>query len=108
TPFLEDYEQLLIRFGTDYLNVRHDRIDHAQLKKFFEPWGYREAALPIAQHLDFDGIRSRLMSSSYVPQHGDERCEPMLVMLRELFDRHQRDERVSLLYQTQLYWGRLT
>jgi hypothetical protein len=31
----------------------------------------------------------------------------MIAKLREMFDRHQRDGRVALDYDTRVYWGRL-
>jgi hypothetical protein len=61
---------------------------------------------PNAQLLDFDGLRGRLMSSSYAPKSGDERHEPMLAALRELFETTQKDGRVNFAYETRVYAGR--
>lgn len=35
SPFLREYEALLLRFGTDYATVRHENIDATQLSYFF-------------------------------------------------------------------------
>src|SRR4030095_6505932 len=36
TPFLREYEQLLLRFGTDYQQVRHENVKGA-IEEFFSP-----------------------------------------------------------------------
>jgi SAM-dependent methyltransferase len=104
TPFFEAYEQMLIDFGTDYLKVRHSNVTDAQLNDFFGPGGYRSAGFANHQHLDWEGLRARVLSSSYVPQN-DER---MLRRLREIFDRHNHHGIVTIEYQTELFYGHLT
>jgi SAM-dependent methyltransferase len=107
TPFFEAYENLLITFGTDYLKVRHNNIADSEIAGFFAPRGYRSAAFPNHQHLDFAGLRSRLLSSSYVPQEGDEKFGPMVANLREVFDRYNVDGRVTIEYRTQIFYGQM-
>src|SRR5438067_8695449 len=41
TPFLREYEQLLLSCGTDYLKVRHNNINDTALSAFFGPGGYQ-------------------------------------------------------------------
>jgi SAM-dependent methyltransferase len=107
TPFLEAYEQLLITFGTDYLKIRHNNIGDAELSAFFGAGRWETATFPNDQHLDWDGLRNRLLSSSYIPQPGDARHEPMLRRLREIFERHHdAQDRVTIEYQTELFYGR--
>jgi SAM-dependent methyltransferase len=107
TPFLEAYEELLIAFGTDYLNIRHDNIGDAEFRTYFGDGGWTFAAFPNHQHLDWPGLRSRVLSSSYTPPPGDPRHEPMLERLREIFDRHHDTTgRVTIEYQTELFYGR--
>jgi len=48
-----------------------------------------------------------LLSSSYTPQPEDANYESMLRELRSIFDRHQRNGRVSFDYTTRVYYGRL-
>lgn len=106
TPFLRDYEALLQRFGTDYGQVNHRNVDSKRIAAFFG----REVAplrIPHSQELDHEGLRGRLLSSSYTPAAGDPRHEPMLEALDGLFARHQRDGRVRIDYDTELYLGEL-
>jgi SAM-dependent methyltransferase len=104
TEFLEAYESLLLTFGTDYLKIRHNNIGDAEITSFFNAGGLQSAGFPNEQHLDFEALRNRLLSSSYVPRN-DQR---MLEHLREIFERHNQNGRVTIVYQTRLYYGRLT
>jgi SAM-dependent methyltransferase len=104
TPFLESYEQLLISLKTDYLRVRHNNIDDADLAAFFGADDWSAASFPNQQSLDFAGLRDRVISSSYTPPPGDPRHQPMLVRLRELFDQHQHLGRVTIEYETEIYF----
>lgn len=105
TPFLRDYESLLLQYGTDYKDVRHER-SYENIGDFFggKPDG---TVLPNQQVVDFDGLRGRLLSSSYVPAAGSPQREPMLRDLKDLFATHQRGGRVSIDYEVRMYFGRL-
>jgi len=107
TPFLRAYEALLHRFGTDYAEVDHTRFDEAAMAPFFGG-GFETRVFPNAQEVDFDGLRGRLLSSSYVPAAGQPGHEPMLEELRRIFDEHQHEGRVRLDYDTRLHLGPLS
>lgn len=104
-PFLEDYEALLLRFGTDYAKVDHRQIGPDQLAELYGPAAFATYAFPNDQALDWDGLVSRLRSSSYTPEPGDARFAPMMAALEGLFERHQSEGRVPMRYETQLYVG---
>jgi SAM-dependent methyltransferase len=108
TPFHQAYEKLLIDFGTDYLKIRHKNIAETDIARFFGSSGYRRAVFPNHQHLDFPRLRSRLLSSSYVPQENDPRHAPMLAELERIFAAQNRDGRVTIEYQTELSYGQPT
>src|SRR5579862_9498368 len=40
TPFLREYERLLLRYGTDYTNVRHERTTQ-EMGTFFSPSAFQ-------------------------------------------------------------------
>jgi SAM-dependent methyltransferase len=106
TPFLSDYENLLQSFGTDYGAVKDRYPDADQMKTCFSEQ-FRRFALPNEQSFDFAGLKGRLLSSSYVPAQDDPRAGTMLDELAEIFNAHQQDGRVTILYDTLLYFGRL-
>jgi SAM-dependent methyltransferase len=106
TAFQREYAALLREYCDDYAKVAERYPQYARMKEFFGRGG-GEKLLPNAQVFDFDGLRGRLLSSSYAPCAGHLKHEPMLVRLREIFDRHALDGRVRFEYQTHVYYGRL-
>ena len=108
TPFLNAYETLLQDFATDYQQVDHKRIDAAVLKQFFGGDHFQTRTFPNSQSFDFEGLRGRLLSSSYAPAAGHPRHAPMLLELVRLFHDHADGGQVQFDYNTELFFGRLT
>lgn len=106
SPFLSEYERLLLRFGTDYGRVRHDTRREHLLAGFFTH-GFSRRVLPNRQTLDRDGLRGRLLSSSYTPGESDPARGAMLSELDAIFHRHEARGRVHLEYETEIYFGYL-
>ncbi len=102
SAFAMDYEALLREFGTDYLTVRHENVVHAEILAFFGgPYAHRDFGN--AQILDYDGLRARLLSSSYVPAAGQPRHEAMVEALESLFRKHEANGRVVMDYDLKAY-----
>ena len=106
TPFLREYEQLLLTYGTDYQQVRHERTTDA-IDMFFAPSSFQAKVFQHSQQFNAQALEGRLLSSSYTPQPEDASYESMLRELRRIFDRHQRSGLVSFEYYTRVYYGRL-
>ncbi|HEX8984786.1 MAG TPA: class I SAM-dependent methyltransferase [Bryobacteraceae bacterium] len=106
TPFHEDYEAILLRHGIDYLGIRESRGDEKSVASFFEGGLLRSAKFAHEQRFDFEGLRGRLLSSSYAPLPENPHFEPMLAELREVFDRHHSGGRVLFHYETTMWYGR--
>lgn len=101
-PFLIDYEKLLLKYGTDYANVRHENIDNNKLAEFFAG-GYITKTFPNKQVFDYEGVKGRLLSSSYTPQKSSQLFEPMLAELKQIFDKNEIDGKIEFLYDTNIY-----
>ncbi len=106
TPFLRDYEQLLLDYGTDYKEVRHERTT-AVIHEFFAPQPYRERVFAMEQRFDYEGVAGRLLSSSYAPLDGHPSHAPMMRELRRIFDLHAVEGKAEFEYDTRVFWGRL-
>jgi SAM-dependent methyltransferase len=106
TAFLREYEQLLIKYGTDYQDIRHEHTT-SEMNQFFDPKPFQERAFPMRQEFDYAGIEGRLLSSSYVPGPDHPQYAPMLRELRRIFDRHAVEGRATFEYKTRMYFGRL-
>ncbi|HXW90075.1 MAG TPA: class I SAM-dependent methyltransferase [Terriglobales bacterium] len=106
TAFLRDYERLLLAYGTDYREVRHERTT-AEIADFFAPLPFRCRTFETSQECDYPALEGRLLSSSYTPQSGDANYESMLRELRKIFAAHQIDGHVVLEYDTRVFCGQL-
>ncbi|MFT3742756.1 MAG: class I SAM-dependent methyltransferase [Pyrinomonadaceae bacterium] len=102
TPFLVGYEALLIKYAYDYGNVRHENIAADQLRDFFRS-EYTAATFANFQDFDFDGIKGRLLSSSYMPSESDTVFPQMIKELQALFAKHAENGRIRVLYDTNVY-----
>lgn len=106
TPFLRAYEQMLLRYGTDYEQVRHENVTR-ELSGFFAPQGFRQESFENIQRFDFEGLRGRVLSASYTPERGHPDFEPMMADLSELFAANQKNGGVAFEYDTKVYYGHL-
>jgi SAM-dependent methyltransferase len=104
TPFLAAYEALLLEFGTDYREVGHRGVAPERLATFFGG-PFERRRFDNHQDLDLDGLRARLLSSSYVPAAGRPRHDDMLAALERIFATHRSRGTVRLGYDVDLYCG---
>jgi len=107
TPFLRDYEKLLLTYGTDYQEVRHERTTD-EIGYFFAPSAFQIRVFENRQELDYPALEGRLLSSSYTPLPEDSRHAPMLAELRRIFEAHKTAGRVGFEYATRVYYGQLS
>jgi SAM-dependent methyltransferase len=107
TPFLRDYESLLQRYATDYRQVNHQNLDAALLSPLFAVGEFQLRKLYNEQQLDFDGLKGRVLSSSYMPKEGQPNHAAMIDELQRLFNDYAQDGRICIEYDTEIYFGRV-
>jgi SAM-dependent methyltransferase len=110
TLFLRAYEELLLTYGTDYREINHRNISDPaqnQFRVFFRDGLFTTVTHPNSQEFDFDGLRGRLLSSSYAPAETHPDHLPMLAALKAIFDRYQEGGKVVFEYTTELFVGRV-
>lgn len=105
--FHEGYERLLTEYGIDYHVVHSNYLAEDQLVRFFSPAEMKCATLPNIQELTLDGLRGRVLSSSYMPQEGHPSYAAMMDAVDALFAENARDGVVRMEYETAVCWGRL-
>lgn len=105
TSFREEYDQLLHTYGTDYEQVNHKNISPTMLRSFFKENTMHTSRFEMAQEFDFEGLRGRLLSSSYCPVPGHPNYDPMMTELQNIFDRHNQDGMIPFEYETEIFWG---
>lgn len=107
TAFLRDYEQMLLKYGTDYQEIRHERTTD-EICLFFDPAPFQERVFNMRQEFDYAGVEGRLLSSSYAPGPDHPQHTSMLRELRRVFEAHAVNDRATFEYKTRLYFGQLS
>lgn len=102
--FLRDYEKFLLKYGTDYEKVRHDNVTKESLAEFFGT-NFQEAIFQNSQTLDFEGLKGRMLSASYMPAPENPLFEEMLGNLRSLFAQYAEKSKIQILYDTKIFYA---
>jgi SAM-dependent methyltransferase len=109
TDFAIGYERIKDEFGTDFQRIRHENIGKtARFDAFFGAGAWNAENFEISQTLDYEGLKGRLLSSSYAPNEGHPRHGAMMEALGSLYDRCQERGLVRMDYKTELFLGRLS
>lgn len=103
--FHREYEKFLLEFGKDYTGVRHENVTDDHLREFFGG-DFGVARFANEQVFDLAGLRGRVLSSSYMPTESDARFAAMIKSLESLFTKHRENGRITVRYDTGLYYGR--
>ena len=106
-PFLNGYEHILQKWGTDYTAVRQSYDVGDSLARLFGNAEVKYRKFSNHQLLAYEVLEGRLLSSSYVPAREDPSCRPMLTALTTLFQENAVDNTVRMLYDTEVYYGQL-
>lgn len=102
-----EYARLVDQYGTDYKRVNRQNRMQEELLRFFGGREPQEQRFDNDQIYDFEALRGRALSSSYAPLPGHPSHEPFIAGLRELFDAHAEDGRLTFPYETTVQLGPL-
>jgi SAM-dependent methyltransferase len=104
TPFLVEYEELIRRFSPDYVAVRHNNITDDDVAAFLGAQ-FGKTVFANKQVFDLDGLKGRLLSSSYIPHEAHPAYPGMVSALRDMFAKHCADGKIEVLYDTNVYYS---
>ena len=107
SDFLRALEELLLKFGTLYEQVRHENV-YGDIAAFFGGTGFKLASFENLQQVDLEGFKGRIFSASYTPEPGHPNFEPMLEQLLAIFSTHEKSGKVTIEYDTRVYYGQLS
>ena len=108
TPFSKEYENLLRKYGTDYTEVHHTNIEKNVFSNFFMKDSYQYIKLDNYQLFDFDSLKGRLLSSSYIPTEESSHYLAMIEDLKQIYETYQENNGIKFEYVTELYYGQLS
>src|SRR5258708_12410455 len=76
TPFAKTYEDILVKYGTDYTRVRDSYPKGHDVQSFFLGGGFLHHTLPNGQFLDWEGLAGPVRSGSYGPPESPAQFPP--------------------------------
>jgi len=106
SPFEQEYDVLINRYGNDYVQVKHRNIEQDDIAAFFAPFTMELKEFSNQQVFDLEGLKGRLLSSSYVPLQGESKHNEMIAGLKALYDKYQQAGVITISYDTRVYAGR--
>ena len=106
TLFLEAYEAFIKMFAIDYLDVNHKNLDDAIFNNFFGKENYKMKSFDNFQYFDLNGLKGRILSSSYMPDRGHKNFDSMMTELEKIFNSFQENGKVTIEYDTKIYCGK--
>ncbi|HEV8051821.1 MAG TPA: class I SAM-dependent methyltransferase [Parachlamydiaceae bacterium] len=105
--FQQAYEKMLKEFGVDYEKVHHRNVDEKTMGEFFAPFSYSMHTFSNVQRFDFEGLKGRLLSSSFISLENTAKYEAMLSRLRQIFDEFSKDSQIEFAYHCKIYYGKI-
>jgi len=106
--FLKEYEKFLLAYGTDYKAIENSKLD---FDEFFRgnksDKKYEKENFDNYQIFDYDGLKGRLLSTSYIPLDDNPKYNKILLDLKQLFETHQKNGLIRFEYDTEVFYGQL-
>ncbi|MEL7121560.1 MAG: class I SAM-dependent methyltransferase [Bacteroidota bacterium] len=103
TPFLQQYEDLLIQYAIDYTQVNHMNYTSERLASIFSERKMELYQYQNCQLFDLEALKGRLLSSSYSPKESHPNFKPLMTEIERLFETTQKEGTVSFDYDCSVY-----
>ncbi|OGT30674.1 MAG: hypothetical protein A3E87_06850 [Gammaproteobacteria bacterium RIFCSPHIGHO2_12_FULL_35_23] len=108
SPFMHAYEELLLKHGTDYKQVAAENVKDEKIRKFFNPLPMNIEIVENIQILDWEGVKGRILSTSYLPKTEDQAYTILMQNAKQIFEHYQQEGKVNFIYQCKCYYGQLS
>lgn len=103
SSFQKEYEKALFDNIEEYKLVNHRNINESEISNFFFPKTMNKICLDNKQILDLQGLKGRLLSSSYCPKSG-EYYNKLMKKIEQIFEKYQVNNEIEFEYETQIFW----
>ena len=105
SPLNAGFEDICIHYSNGYHGSGSLGLDEKTIRSFFSAdFVYR--SIKFSQVLDFDGLLGRYMTASYSLKREDPLFPEVVERMQDIFKKYSRDNRVELLYDTEIYIGK--
>jgi SAM-dependent methyltransferase len=107
TPFMVAYEQIWLKYlAPPSASIETDgQAIEAGLQTWYAPGMVKFESFDNLQVVDHEGLRGRILSSSYSPTPGHPNYIPMLAELETIFQTHQAQGKVTIEYECRVCYG---
>lgn len=103
SSFQKEYEKALFDNIEEYKSVNHRNMNESEIANFFFPKTMHKVSLGNKQVLGMQGLKGRLLSSSYCPKSGDKH-DILMKKIEQIFEKYQVNNEVEFEYETQIFW----
>ena len=103
SAFQNEYEKILFDNIEEYKSVNHRNIKDEEISDFFFPKKMHKICLDNKQFLDLEGLKGRLLSSSYCPKSG-KKHDQLMRRIEDIFEKYQVNNFIEFEYETQIFW----
>ena len=104
TPFMTGYEKLLNQIP-EYVASTHKNIGEKEIALYFSPNQFQILNYPNKQEFDLNGLKGRLLSSSYIPSENEKGHRELVEEINRLFRKYQENGKIDFNYGTTVYLG---
>lgn len=104
SEFMKDYENMICECCPEYDPEMN--LDKSVFNKFYGVKNFRVANFRNKQTFDFEGLKGRMLSASYVPVENAANKE-ITERLKQIFEKHSKSGKVNFEYNTQVYFGKI-
>lgn len=105
--FSYEYEEMLKKECSEYSEVSHKNIIDKDIEEFYSPNKVEKIVFSNSQIFNYEELKGRLMSSSYVPVDNKEKMDRILKNLADIFERNSQEGKVKFEYNTTVYMGKI-
>lgn len=103
SAFQNEYEKILFDNIEEYKSVNHRNIKDEEISNFFSPKKMHKTCLDNNQFLDLEGLKGRLLSSSYCPKSGKQH-DRLMRRIEDVYQKYQVNNVIEFEYETQIFW----
>ena len=105
SPFLRQLENLLLRHVPAYAGQQKDAGESDAIASFYGTSNYGYETFDNCQVLNWEGLKGRLLSTSFMPDDSQPEYHNLLKSLHRGFRAHAIGGQVKVDYVTKLYYG---
>lgn len=104
TDFNKDLEDFITSYSTDYKKVSQTE-DKDKNRNHFFGIEFKKQIFKNQQILDYQGLKGRLLSASYMIKKTDNKFLSFQKDLKEIFENYQVNNKVIIDYETEVFFG---